>query len=248
MRRRYRAKLIILTHFKNLHVAAAFITVSAVFSSADFAAAQRAAENVVRAADDAFGAAVGDEEIGLYNSDSVRGFSPSNAGNIRVEGLSIDQQADFSARLVSGSTIRAGLAAQGYLLPAPTGIVDFSLRRVAADPVQSVIAARTNYGGYRISGDFQTRSSNGLIEAQGGAGYARAVASNGSVDKSFDVGGSIRFLPSRTFDATLFFDFGRRLQDQRWPFFFTAGNIEPPRFEDRTLFPGQPWIDLPATF
>ncbi|MEM9316643.1 MAG: hypothetical protein AAGA95_18690, partial [Pseudomonadota bacterium] len=60
---------------------------------------------MVRAADDAFGASVGEEQIGLYSSGNVRGFSPTSAGNIRLEGLFIDRQAGFSWRLVSGSSI-----------------------------------------------------------------------------------------------------------------------------------------------
>ena len=49
--------------------------------------AQRAGENAVTSADDAFGTSVGNEQIGLYSSDEVRGFSPGAAGNIRIDGL-----------------------------------------------------------------------------------------------------------------------------------------------------------------
>ena len=85
-------------------------------------------ENAVEAADDAFGTSVGNEKIGLYNADNVRGFSPITAGNIRIEGLSVTEHGGFTQRVVSGSTIRVGLTAQGYPFPAPTGIADYSLR------------------------------------------------------------------------------------------------------------------------
>ena len=42
--------------------------------------AQRADENAVTAADDAFGTKVGSQSIGLYDSEHVRGFSPRAAG------------------------------------------------------------------------------------------------------------------------------------------------------------------------
>ena len=40
----------------------------------------RADENAVRQAQDAFGTTIGRETIGIYNSGSVRGFSPIAAG------------------------------------------------------------------------------------------------------------------------------------------------------------------------
>ena len=38
--------------------------------------AQRASENATTAAKDVFGTTVGNESIGIYNSNDVRGFSP----------------------------------------------------------------------------------------------------------------------------------------------------------------------------
>src|ERR1041384_7411199 len=52
---------------------------------------QRAEENAVTSAEDAFGTTIGRESIGLYSEDDVRGFSPASAGNVRIEGLFFDQ-------------------------------------------------------------------------------------------------------------------------------------------------------------
>src|SRR5687767_9536653 len=82
------------------------------------ALAQRANENAVTSADDAFGNSVGNERIGLYNAGDVRGFSPIQAGNIRIEGLSVTEHGGFTGRILSGSTIRVGLTAQSYPFPA----------------------------------------------------------------------------------------------------------------------------------
>ncbi|HEV7431779.1 MAG TPA: hypothetical protein VGN77_01950 [Steroidobacteraceae bacterium] len=107
------------------------------------ASAQRVNENPVTAADDAFGTTVGSQTIGLYNAADVRGFSPSHAGNLRIEGMYFDQQTyDADNCLVSGQTIRVGLAAQSFGFPAPTGIADYSLRLPGSANLTSVVLSR----------------------------------------------------------------------------------------------------------
>ena len=49
--------------------------------------AQRTNDNAVTAAGDAFGKAIGNERIGIYSTEDVRGFNPVDAGNARIEGL-----------------------------------------------------------------------------------------------------------------------------------------------------------------
>ena len=58
------------------------------------AQAQRADDNAVKSADDAFGNSVGNENIGLYSPFEVRGFSAVDAGNVRLDGLYFDRQTD----------------------------------------------------------------------------------------------------------------------------------------------------------
>ena len=52
--------------------------------------AQRAAENAVTDADDAFGISVGLESAGIYTDRDTRGFSPLDAGNARIDGIYYD--------------------------------------------------------------------------------------------------------------------------------------------------------------
>jgi iron complex outermembrane recepter protein len=107
------------------------------------AVAQRVNENPVTAAEDAFGTTVGSQTIGLYDSQDVRGFSPSHAGNLRIEGLYFDQQTyDSNNCLMSGQTIRVGLAAQSFDFPAPTGIADNSLRLPGSENLTSVVMSK----------------------------------------------------------------------------------------------------------
>lgn len=204
--------------------------------------AQRAAENVVRSVSDAFGASVGNEQIGLYSVTNVRGFSPTAAGNVRVEGLFIDRTGTFSNRLIDGSTIRAGLAAQGYPLPAPTGIADFSLRRVADDPTHSVILERSAYGGALAAADFQLRLSDG-IEAAFGVGYEDREIGDGTADKSASAGGNIRYAPNDIAEVTVFADYVEELGNQFSQRYFTGGPWLPPKVTTRR-FVGQPWVEF----
>ena len=86
------------------------------------ALAQRVNENAVTSAEDAFGAQVGSEKIGIYNDQDVRGFSPSKAGNMRIEGVYYDQVSQSSGRWRLNAAIRVGAAAlEAYTVdPVPT--------------------------------------------------------------------------------------------------------------------------------
>ena len=81
-----------------------------------------------------------DEQRWLDQSaiEEVRGFNPVDAGNVRMEGLTFDQQAQPSNRLVDSSAIRVGYAARGYPFPAPTGIVDLKLEKYEQTDVASI--------------------------------------------------------------------------------------------------------------
>jgi iron complex outermembrane recepter protein len=107
------------------------------------AGAQRADDNAVTAASDAFGNTVGFQTIGLYGPTSVRGFNPAQAENLRIEGLYYDQQISSSNPfLFSRSDMRVGIAAQSYSFPSPTGIVDYKLRTPGDAALVSVLLTR----------------------------------------------------------------------------------------------------------
>lgn len=72
------------------------------------ALAQHAEQNAATQPDDAFGRAIGTERSGLYTGSEVRGFNPSEAGNIRLNGLYFDLVNLVSARLIEGLTVRFG--------------------------------------------------------------------------------------------------------------------------------------------
>lgn len=121
----------------------------AAFLAASPALAQRADENVTTQSDDAFGRSVGNDRSGLYNSFEVRGFNPSEAGNIRLNGLYFDLIDLLSARLIQGNTIRVGLASQRYPFPAPTGLVDYEL---AVPHDQATLSVELDTAGSQVRG------------------------------------------------------------------------------------------------
>ena len=89
--------------------------------------AQRAAENALNSADDAFGSSVGLENTGIYSESDTRGFSPTKAGNVRIDGVYYDPVGSLSSRLRIGNVVRIGFAAEEYPFQAPTGIVEYRL-------------------------------------------------------------------------------------------------------------------------
>ena len=85
--------------------------------------------NAVTQAEDGFGNQAGKESIGIYSDSNVRGFSPGNAGNLRIEGMYFDKRAYLGHLLLDSSKVRIGTTVTGYPFPAPTGIVDYQLRK-----------------------------------------------------------------------------------------------------------------------
>lgn len=107
------------------------------------AVAQRADQNVVTSADDAFGTSVGTQTIGLYSMTDARGFNPQQAGNLRIEGLYFDTPTQYlSPCMVRESTMRIGIAAQSYSFPSPTGIADIKLPIPGDQTIVSGYASR----------------------------------------------------------------------------------------------------------
>jgi iron complex outermembrane receptor protein len=89
----------------------------------------------------------------LISLGEVRGFSPVQAGNSRIDGLYYDGRAVLSNRLISGSTVRVGLSAQSYAFPASTGIVDYSLRAAGKKRMLSVSLQSGPYGSRAAEAD-----------------------------------------------------------------------------------------------
>lgn len=208
------------------------------------AIAQRANENAVRQAGDAFGTSVGNERIGIYNPFSARGFSPVQAGNVRLEGLYLDLQADLETRLISGVNVRVGISAQSYPFSAPTGIADYSVRRANDQASASVQIAAADWGPTGISIDAQVPVTAQLSVSLG-TGYAYETASWGA-DRDFLNAAIVpRWRPNENVEIIPFVSWWRSTGVEAQSIVFTAGSFLPPETERRQYF-GPSWATSDA--
>ncbi|HEX7887230.1 MAG TPA: TonB-dependent receptor [Phenylobacterium sp.] len=155
---------------------------------ASTAHAQRAAENAIASADDAFGSSVGTETIGIYSETEVRGFNPVRAGNLRIAGVYFDQQGGLTGRVRAGSRIRVGIAALDYPFPAPTGIVDYGVRPSGDKPVASLALLRQNYGGPNIEIDLSGPIVEGRLSVAGGVTRNHTETADGAQFTNYAAG------------------------------------------------------------
>ena len=129
-------------------MAGSAIAALAMTAAAPAAQAQsRTGENAITQAEDAFGFRVGRESIGIYSAGNTRGFSPSAAGNVRIDGLYYDSVFGLQNLLVDSVSIKVGLSAQGYPFTAPSGIVDQKLKRPTAEAGGSFVGIVDSWGG-----------------------------------------------------------------------------------------------------
>ena len=200
--------------------------------------AQRADANAVTAAEDAFGTSVGYQSVGLYTPTDARGFSPKQAGNLRIEGLYFDYvmpDADFDPCLVRKSTMRIGIAAQSFSFPAPTGIVDLTLSTPGDASEFSLTLARGPFG---IAG--------GLVEGQGAvseqlrvsacAGYYEGFLLDGA-ERSESLVGSLglRWRPAPGTEVSAFGEYAPGGAHGVVPAVYLDGSVPPPLFDSRHL-------------
>lgn len=213
----------------------------AAFGYANHATAQRADQNAAREAEDAFGVSYANESVGLYYEEDIRGFSPIDAGNVRIEGLYIDQQADLSYRIVDSSIIRVGLTAIDYPFPAPTGIADF---RLPDAPEGLVLSPRLNAGTFGdASAELDVRAPiiGKTVSIAGGFGLYRNNEWFGGTPKSLSGGISFRWRPAPDTEIIPFWSLDKTWSEEAVPTYFTSGAFVPPRVRDRRRYTGQDW-------
>jgi iron complex outermembrane recepter protein len=205
--------------------------------------AQRTDDNVVTQSDDAFGKTVGDEQIGIYNPGDVRGFSPIDAGNVRIEGLFFDQQSGLTDRLVDGSSIRVGISAQGYPFPAPTGIVDYSLRRPGAKNLVSVALNYGPFGGRSGEFDAQLPLDGERLGIAVGAGYFQEVQPFHNSSNVYAVGALGHYKPREGVEIIPFWSLIDIKDEESQSLIFNNGAFLPKRIR-RDIFLGQKFSDF----
>ncbi|WP_426165414.1 TonB-dependent receptor domain-containing protein [Sandarakinorhabdus sp. DWP1-3-1] len=198
------------------------------------------ANNATTQADDAFGKSIGNERTGIYNPNDVRGFSPSAAGNIRLEGLYFDQQGSLTDRLANGSTVRVGLSAQGYPFPAPTGIAEFALRK-AGDTL--LLSPQLNYGpfgGWSVSLDSEIPIIAGRLGVAAGIGYTEEQSNFGGTPRFLSIAVMPRWRPAPGIEILPFYSRIDYRSEEAQPLVAPAGAFFPPEVARKTYY-GQSW-------
>ncbi|HEV2443147.1 MAG TPA: hypothetical protein VGT07_11545 [Steroidobacteraceae bacterium] len=227
---------------RRLFLAAAFL---AALVQAAAAWAQHASDNPVAAADDAFGLTLGLESIGLYGPGGVRGFSPQAAGNVRIDGLYFDQQGGLSDRVVEGSAIRVGVSEIGYAFPAPTGIVDYELRRPGdGTPGATIIANTGPYDawGVSIDGSVPLAGKELLLPIGVSTGVSTQTPYTqypGYTSQVTSAGATPQWSPNDKVTVRALIDWQETRDAKTFPLFFTAGDYFPPPIPRGYL--GQNW-------
>ena len=209
------------------------------------ASAQRADITAASEADDAFGLSVAGETIGLYSDKYVRGFSPVNAGNLRLDGLYIDRQAEFTERLFADVAVRVGATALETPLPAPSGIADYSLRR----PGRMHCSAwrEVSLPSARLSSTLTGRSAatEGVALAAGASLYPDENEKHGGDGRWYVWFLSPSWVAASGLRVTAYASEGR-YEDYESPLaYYTAGPWRPPRV-GRGAYLGRPGRVIPV--
>lgn len=201
--------------------------------------AQIASNNAVAAADDAFGTTVGNESTGLYDPWNARGFSPVDAGNVRIEGLYFDQQSQLNSHVRRGSTVRVGISAQSYAFPAPTGVADFSLKTPGDTPLVSAMLGVGQYDTYLAEVDAQAPLTSKL-SIGAGAGFIRIDNQDASKNVQWTAGTIFRLRPSDWAEVTGFVGLLEDCHNEQQMRILPGGGWAPPKIKRRTFY-GQGW-------
>ena len=89
----------------------------------DYENSLNAHSQVITSAEDGFGSTLSDQQIGIYNENFARGFSPKENGNLLLEGMFYRSPINISGMIESNST-HVGISAQGFPFSGPSGVVN----------------------------------------------------------------------------------------------------------------------------
>ncbi|MEO0412511.1 MAG: TonB-dependent receptor [Pseudomonadota bacterium] len=210
------------------------------------ATAERANENAVRQADDAFGISIGREELGLYGSSDIRGFSPIAAGNARIDGLYFDQFLRPITRIRQSTNIRVGLASQGFIFPAPTGVVDYTLRKPGNEAAASAIVSANHWGSVEAEVDAAIPIVKDKLALQAGVYVAHQEFYNATNAYSDNQGVAVRWTPALGIEIMPFWTRSFVRNDDAGQIYVqTSPSIPPP--PPRRQFAGPDWAAYTGT-
>jgi iron complex outermembrane receptor protein len=214
-------------------------------------AQNRADDNAITQAEDAFGFSVGRESLGIYNAGYARGFSPTAAGNVRIDGLYFDPGNGFSfpaglpSPLLGSTSVKVGLSAQGYPFAAPSGIVDQALRLPADKNAASIVTNFDSYGTIGTEIDGSLKASGTLALAYGLVG-SHVEYPDGTSNFNHTQSLLARWRPAPGLEIMPFWYLYNDYDDEAGVFFVPAGDYLPKLPKIRS-FEGAPWGDFRFT-
>ena len=203
-------------------------------------AAQRVDDNSIAQAADAFGININGENLGLYGPGDVRGFSPTAAGNIRLDGLYFDKVSNLTSRLVGGYRIFVGGSVLGHPFPAPSGIADFTIRKPDHN-VLSVDADVDSFGGRFLEMDGQWRDALPNLGITGGLGLYRYDQWYGGASHVTSSALTARWRPNASLEIIPFWSRISDKGDEAQPTILLDGATAIPVLDDPHRFTGQHW-------
>lgn len=220
---------------------AALLLVVAGIASATHAQ-NRSRDNALTQAEDGFGFSVGRETLGIYNAGNARGFSPTAAGNVRIEGLYFDPAFGLSSIVASSTSIKVGLSAQGYPFVAPSGIVDIALRRPQERAAASIVVNGDSFGSYGIEVNGSLPASENLSVGYG-ASAGRVAFPDGTDNLNHGQGLIARWQPLAGVDILPFWSLNNDYGDDAGPFYIPGGKFLPP-LPPAHQFDGPRWVGI----
>lgn len=211
-----------------------------------FAGAQsRTDDNAITQAEDAFGFSIGRESLGIYNAGQARGFSPTAAGNLRIDGLYFDQVFGLPSTLIDSASIKVGLSAQGYPFAAPSGIVDYSFHRPESEPGASVVFNFDSHGtaGLELSGSLPISSKLSLGFGLNGT---HVEFPDGTNNDNHTESLSLRWQPASGIEIMPFWSRNDDYHDEAGTFYVPAGAFLP-KLPKPGVNEGAKWADYQYT-
>jgi iron complex outermembrane receptor protein len=208
-------------------------------------AQQRSDDNAVTQAEDAFGFAVGRESLGIYNAGNARGFSPTAAGNVRIDGLYFDPEFGLPSTIIDNVSIKVGLSAQGYPFVAPSGIVDYALIRPGDKAGASIIANFDSFGtfGAELDGTLPVSSKLSLGYGLNGT---RIAFPDGTDNINHTESLIARWRPAAGIEIVPFWSIYNDYNDEAGTFYVPAGNFLP-KLPKQGHNEGAKWADYRYT-
>ncbi len=207
-------------------------------------AQDRSSDNAVTQAEDAFGFSVGRESLGIYNAGNARGFSPSAAGNVRIDGLYFSSSYDLNSIVLDSTSIKVGLSAQGYPFAAPSGIVDLSLRRPQGNGASIVVNGDSySSAGIEIDGSL---TLNEHLAIGYGVTAGRVAFPDGTANINHGQGLIARWRPAPGVEIVPFWTLNNDYDDEAGPFLIPGGAYLPP-IPPEHRFDGPKWVDFRYT-